>query len=167
MAKRSFNVATYTPTATADATNLANNTHGGVLQGGAATQRSKISEIYLGGQADATKPTLMVLARNSLAATVIVAGTEGRDAPLDPATADLVNPVAAGRSSTVLAQRSATLHLLQLTFNAFGGIVRWLAGEDEEIGMVGLAVNTGSISLSAYTGGNPGLMGSHIIYETL
>lgn len=167
MAKRSFSVATATPTATADTVNLANNTHMGVMQGGAATQRNQISEIYLGGQAGASAPTIMVAAMNSTAATVIVVGTEGRVAPLDSASADLTAPADVGRSGTVVAQRSATLHLLQLSFNAFGGIVRWLAAPGEEIGMVGLAVDTGSFSLSAYTGGTPGLMSSHFIYESL
>jgi len=169
MGKRSFSVATSTPTATADTVNLANNTHNGVLQAdtGETLQRNEISEIYLGGQAGASAPTIMVAAMNSLAATVIVVGTEGRDAPLDGQFSALATPVKVGRSGTVVAQRSATLHLLQLSFNAFGGIVRWLAAPGEEIAVVGLAVNTGSFSLSAYTGGSAGLMSSHFVYETV
>lgn len=167
MAKRSFAVRTLTPTATADGANLVNDSHFGVMQGGAATQKNAISEIMLGGQAGASAPTFIVAGMNSLAATVIVVGI-GEEAPLDSATADLAAPVDIGTSSTVLAQRSATLgHILQLSFNAFGGIVRWLAPPDGEIGMVGLAVNTGSFSLSAFTGGTPGLMSSHVIYESL
>jgi len=167
MAKRSFSVATSTPTATADTTNLANNTHNGVLQGGAATQRNKISEIMVSGQAGASAVNQMIAAMNSTAATVIVLGTEGRDAPLSAATAALAAPAAVGRSGTVVAQRSATLHLLQLSFNAFGGIIRWVAAPFHEIDMVGLAVNTGSFSLSCGPIGTPGLMSSHFIYESL
>jgi len=167
MAKRSLAVRTLAPTATADATNLANDTYLGVIQGGAATQRNKISEIQLGGQATASAPSIIMAGMNSLAATVIVLGIS-EDGPLDSATAALAAPAAVGTSATVLPQRSITLgQLLQLSFNAFGGIVRWLAAPNEEIGMVGLGVNTGSFSLSAFTGGAPGLMSSHIIYETL
>jgi hypothetical protein len=168
MGKRSFSVTTYTPTATADTTSLANNTHGGILQSdtGETLQRHEISEIYLGGQAGASAPTIMVAAMNSTAATVIVVGTEGRDAPLDAQSAALSTPAKVGRSATIVPQRAATLHLLQLSFNAFGGIVRWLAAPGEEIAVVGLAVNTGSFSLSAFTGGTPGAMSSHFIYET-
>lgn len=167
MAKRSFAVRVITPTATADAANLANDTHCGVMQGGTAIQRNHISEIMLGGQAGASAPTIMMAGMNSLAATVIVLGI-GELAPLDSATEDLVAPADIGTSTTVLAQRSATLGaLLQLSFNAFGGIVRWLAAPGEEIGMVGLAVDTGSFSLSAFTGGTPGALSSHIIFETL
>ncbi len=167
MAKRSFAVRTLNPTATADGANLVNDTHFGVMQGGTATQRNLISEIMLGGQAGASAPTFITAGMNSLAATVIVVGI-GELAPLDSASADLTAPADIGTSSTVAAQRSVTLgQLLQLSFNAFGGIVRWLAAPNEEIGMVGLGVDTGSFSLSAFTGGTTGLMSSHIIFETL
>ncbi len=169
MGKRSFSVAVSTPTATADAANLVNDSHNGVMQSdaGETLQKHIISEIFLGGQAGASSPTIMVAAMNSQAATVIVVGTEGRDAFLDAQATVLGTPVKVGRSSTILAQRSATRHLLQLSFNAFGGIVRWLAAPGEELSIVGLAVDTGSFSLSAYTGGTPGPLGSHIIYETV
>jgi len=167
MAKRSFAVRTLVPTAFADGGTLTNDVHFGVMQGGAATQKNAISEIMLGGQAGASTPTFIVAGMNSTAATVVVVGI-GEEAPMDSATADLTAPVDIGTSSTILAVRSATLgHILQLSFNAFGGIVRWLAPPGGEIGMVGLAVDTGSFSLSAFTGGTPGLMSSHIIYESL
>ncbi len=167
MAKRSLAVRTLTPTEFADAANLTNDTYLALIQGGAATQRNKISEIMLGGQAGASAPTFIVLGQNSTAGTSVVVGIS-EDAPLDSATAALAAPAAVGVSATILPQRSATLgHILQLSFNAFGGIVRWLAAPGEEIGMVGLAVDTGSISLSAFTGGVPGLMSSHMIYESL
>ena len=73
-----------------------------------------------------------------------------------------------GDTTTTDPQRSATLgHVLNLSFNAFGGIVRWLAAPGEEIAMIGLAADTGSVALSAFTGGTPGALGSHIIFETL
>ena len=168
MAKRSYSVDSVTPTATADAaTPLATNTTLGVIQGGTTIQRNVISEIFMGGQAGASAPSIMVLGQNGVAATVIVVGTGGRLAPLDGATEDLVAPADIGRAYTIAPQRSATLgHILNLSFNAFGGIVRWLAAPGEEISMVGLAVDTGSIGLSAFTG-TSGLMGSHIIFETV
>jgi hypothetical protein len=167
MAKRSFSVATSTPTATADGANLVNDTYNGVLQGSDTVQQTMVSEVYLGGQASASAPTFMVLAMNDVVATVVVLGTQGRDAPLSPATAALAGPVEVGRSTTVAPQRDTLLHLLQLSFNAFGGIVRWLAAPGEEVGIVGDAVSLGSMSLSAFSGGSTGLISSHIIYETL
>jgi len=169
MSKRSFSVRTLTPTATADAaTPLAADTYFGVIQGGDALQRNLISEIMLGGQAGASAPTIIVAGMNSVAATVITVGTVGEDAPLDGATGALSNPADVGLVTTIPPQRSPTLgHVLQLSFNAFGGIVRWLAAPGEEIGIVGLITNTGSWALSAFTGGTPGAMSSHFIYESL
>ncbi len=168
MSKRSFSVRSLTPTATADAaTPLADDTYFGVLQGGSSLQRNKVSEIMLGGQAGASAPTIIVAGMNSVIATVIGIGTVGEDGPLDGATGALSAPAAVGLTTTIPPQRSPTLgHILQLSFNAFGGIVRWLAAPGEEIGISGLLVNTGSFSLSAFTGGTPGAMSSHFIYET-
>lgn len=167
MARRSFAVRTVTPTAVADTAAITADVNLGIIQGGAATQRNLISEIQLGGQAGASSPTFIVAGMNSTAATSIILGI-GEDAPFDSATAALAAPAAVGTGFTIAPQRSATLgHILQLSFNAFGGIVRWLAPPGGEIGMVGLAVNTGSFSLSAFTGGTPGLMSSHIVYESL
>lgn len=168
MAKRSFAVRTLQPTPTADAaTPLADDTYFGVIQGGSATQRNVISEIMLGGQAGASAPMFIVLGQNSVAATAILIGI-GELAALDSATADLTAPADVGLVTTIPPQRSATTgHILQLSFNGFGGIVRWLAAPGEEIGMVGLTAAIGSISLSAFTGGTAGLMSSHMIFETL
>lgn len=166
MAKRTFGVRTLSPTAFADAEALTNDNYHGVFQGGSTTQFTKFLEIYLGGQAGASAPTFMTFARNSTVATAIILGI-GEDAGNHPDTADLAAPVDVGTSSTINPQRSATEHLLQLSFNAFGGIVRWLAAPDEEVSIVGQAVTRGSASLSAFTGGTPGLLSSHVIYETV
>jgi hypothetical protein len=61
-----------------------------------------------------------------------------------------------------------TLGLLNLSFNAFGGIVRWAAPDEHGVlRMLGNTASLGELSLSAYTGGTPGLMGAHIIYEPI
>ena len=65
MAKRSVSIPTITPTATADTTALASNTYIAAIQGGSSTQKVTILEVYMGGQAAASAPTIMVLARAS------------------------------------------------------------------------------------------------------
>jgi hypothetical protein len=167
MAKRSVSINTLTPTATADATNLADATYPFLLQGGSATQRSTILEIYMSGQAAAAAATIMVLARDSTVAATNSLGTGQHDAALDAATAALAAPALTGNTNTTKPQRSATLHLLNLTFNAFGGIVRWVAAPGEEPSIVGNTASLGEVSLSAFTGGTPGAMGAHMIYETM
>jgi len=167
MAKRSLAMRTYTPTAFADAAALTDDVYSGCVQGSAALQRVHISEIYMGGQAAASAAMIMCAGMNSTAAGTLVLGA-AEDAPLDGATAALASPVDVGTSATIDPQRSATLgHLLQLSFNAFGGVVRWLAPPGGEIGITGSGVNTGSFSLSAFTGTGSGAISSHIIYESL
>lgn len=167
MAKWSFSNPVWTPTAVADtATMTANGAC--FLQGGGAAQMMNVLEVYLGGQAGASSPTFMVLARDStVGVTSITLGTNGKNAPLHPHTVALAAPQVAGFSATTMPQRAATLHLIQLSFNAFGGIVRWVCAPGEEISLFGNAVNVGEVSLSAFTGGTPGALASHIVYEPL
>jgi len=168
MAMRSLSVRTLTPTVFADTTAMTDETYLGFIQGAAALQRVHIHEIFMGGQAAASAPSIMVGGMNSTVAGTPVLGTINEDAPLDGATAALAAPVAVGSSTAIPPQRSATLgHILNLSFNAFGGIVRWLAAPGGEIGLTGTIADTGSFSLSAFTGGTVGLMGSHIHYEAL
>lgn len=166
MAKWSFKLSTWTPTAVADAANYTDNGYQG-LMGGSTTQRLDILEVYMGGQAGASSPSIMVLSRDSTVQATPTALTTGQsNAAFDPATAALAAPQVAFTASTTKPQRSATLGLLNLSFNAFGGIVRWVAAPGEELKMLGNTASFGEVSLGAFTGGTPGLMGSHIVYET-
>lgn len=164
MAKRSMQVRTLTPTATADTTNLVDQTYLGVIQGGSATQRINVIEVMLTGQAGSSAPSIIGLARDS---TIGVTATGGNhtDAALDGSTAALAAPPVVGNGFTTKPQRSSTLWLLNLAFNAFGGIVRWVAAPGEEITVITATQPLGEVSLSAFTGGTTGLMGSHVIYE--
>lgn len=165
MAKWSFKLASWTPTAVLDAANFTDNGYQG-LMGGSTTQRINIIELYMGGAAGASSPALMTLARDSTVQATPTALTTGQsNAAFDPSTAALAAPPVAFTASTTKPQRSATLGLLSVGFNAFGGIVRWVAAPGEEIGILGNTASLGEVSLSAYAGGTPGLMNSHIIYE--
>lgn len=167
MAKWSFKSATWTPVAVADAANFTDKGYM-AIQGGSATQRIAISEIFLGGQAVADAACIMQVSRDSVVgATLTALGTGESNAPLDTATAALAAPQQPFTGSTTKPQRSAALGLLNLSFNAYGGIVRWVAPEGGELWLLGNAANAGEISLSAFTGGSPGLLGAHIHYEPL
>ena len=165
MAKRSFKLSTWTPTAVADTTSYSANAYQ-ALQGGSGTQRLNLIEVFMGGQAGASSPSIMIVARDSTVGATLTSLTTGQsDASLDPASAALAAPPQPFTTATTQPQRSATLGLLNLSFNAFGGIVRWVAAPGEEIGILGNTASFGEVSLSAYTGGTPGLMGSHFVYE--
>lgn len=166
MARWSLSNISFTPTAVADTANFTDN--GMVaLQGASATQRINILEVYEGGQHTASAANYMILARDVVfGAGTVTAGTNGRGpAALDGATAALAAPpVLYGAVVTTKGQRS-TSHLLQLSFNAFGGIVRWVAAPGEEIGQVGNTQPLGETSLTSFTGSGAGLMSTHWIFE--
>lgn len=164
MARWSTSVPTWTPVAVADTTAFTDNGYH-ALQGGSSTQRLSILELFMGGQATASAPSIMQFGRHS---TVGATLTAARLAALDPSTAALAAPPLPFVASTTKPQRSSTLGaLLNLSFNAFGGIVRWVAAPGEEIGLLGNTASLGELGLSAFTGGTPGLMGSHIVFEPL
>ena len=165
MAYRSFTEGTWTPVAVADTANM---TSAGfmAIQGGTSTQRNDIHEVYIGGQAGASAPTFLQLARDStVGATLSIAGAGASDGALDPATAALGTPPVSFDTATTKPQRSATLARLNLSVNAFGGIVRLVLPPGQEFRLLGNAASLGEASLSAFTGGTPGLMGSHILFE--
>lgn len=165
MAKRVFAESSWTPAAVADTANMTSGQFM-ALQGGTSTQRNDIQEVYLGGEAGASSPTFMNLARDStVGATLSIANAGASDGALDPATAALAAPPVAFDTASTKPQRAATLARLALSFNAFGGIVRWVAPPGGEFKLLGNAASLGEASLSAFTGGTPGLMSSHLVYE--
>ena len=165
-ARYSASFTSVTTLATGDTTNLTNSNYGLALQGGSSTQRLNLIEIYMGGEASASSaPQIMVLARDSTVG-VTGAGTN-RNALLDgsgtaPATTALYY-----NSYTTAPQRSATLHLLHLSFNAYGGIVRWVSRQGEEPSVVGNTASLGEVSLSAYSGTTAGAISGHVLYEVV
>jgi hypothetical protein len=165
MAKRSLSCATVTTAATADTTNLANTSYLGLIQGGSSTQRINVLEVMMGGQSASTsQPQIMLLSRDStVGATVVAGGTT--DAAMDASTAALAAAPVTGNSATTLPQRSSTLHLLNFSFNAYGGMARWLAKDGEEVSIIGNTASLGEVSLSAFTGTTAGAIGGHIVYE--
>lgn len=169
MAKRIVSHSSITPTATADTADLVDSTYPFALQGASATQTTNILEVQVGGQAGASSPTFMLLARDSQIATgSLTADAQMNDAPLHPATAALAAPVVVfNKAATLKPRRDVAKHLLNLGLNVFGGIVRWVAAPGEEITMVGNTASFGETSFSAFTGGTAGLLGTHMIYETL
>lgn len=159
-------VPTWTPAATADATNLVDNSHH-TIQGGSATQRGEMRQVILGGQAGANAPTYTVLGRTSQVGSGTL--TAARNAAIDPATAALgAPPLPYIGAATNKPQRSTTLGmLLGLAINAFGGILRWYMGPDEIISYLGNGASAGELSLNAFTGGTPGALMSTLTFETL
>lgn len=167
MGKRIASYTTLTPTATADTTNLVDSTYPLAIQGGSSTQRWNIVEVYLGGQAGASTPTFMLLSFDSQVATgSLTSDTALTDSTVDGSAVALATTVKVfNKAATNKPQRDVARHLANLSFNAFGGIVRLNWPQDQQFCGVGNAASVGEMSLSAFTGGTAGLMGSHVIYE--
>jgi hypothetical protein len=170
MAKRIFSATTYTPTATADTTAMANGTYQ-AIKGGSSTQFIKLVEIYMGGQAPSvSSPCIMLFARSSTVATTPTAlAAPNGDGPAHPSTAALAAVPVTFVAAAAGTQRSAVVadKLLTLSFNAYGGVVNWQAPQEDGPALLGNTQPLGEASLSAFTGGTVGLMGSHIMYEPL
>jgi len=169
MAKRSFQAATWTPTATGDNTAMANTTYM-AIESGASTQGLNVIEIYIGGQATASSVNIMQFARTTTVGTTPTAlAAPNGDGPLNGLTQALptvaVTYVAA--STGPLRSTSTTAARLNLSLNVFGGIVRWVAAPGEEWGIIGTTSGLSGSTLSAFTGGSVGLIGAHIVYEPL
>jgi hypothetical protein len=168
MAKRIFKVSTFQAVAVADATNMVNQQFM-AIQGGSGTQRNLLTEVAFGGQATASAPVIMQTSRDStVGATPTALTTNESDTALDPATAALAAPVVSFTQATTKPQRSATAGLINQSFNAFGGALRWFAYDlTEALVMLGATASNGEISASAYTGTTTAGVGGHFVYESL
>lgn len=161
MARYSLGYQTKTMTAVADAANMTDNGYATFLQGGSSTMQLRINEVYIGGESTSSTATTMVLGRDS---TVAATGISGNfNAAMDGSAVAPGTLAVFGSVSTTKPQRSATLHLLQLSLNTFGGIARWQARYGEEITTVGNTASLGEVSLSSVTGA--GIISGHVLYE--
>lgn len=169
MARRAFQFSNWTPSATADASTLANATYMGI-KGGSTTQMIDILEVQVEGMAGASSPTPLTYAHSStLATTPTALAAPASDAPLDPAVAALAAPPVTFTAAATGGQRSAATTDAKITcgINAFGGILRWNAAPGQQFMQLGNAVTSpsGECYLSCQNFGTPGLVISHILYE--
>ena len=164
-----FAVPTFTPTAVADAANYTDAGYFG-LMGGGTTQRIKIKELFLGGLATSSAPTIMLLARDStVQATPTALATPNSSAPVDAAAAAYAAVPVAFVASTTKPQRSNSTTVSKLgvfNFNAFGGLIRKEYAPGEEPTLIGNTASLGEISVSAFTG-TVGIMGGHLVFEPM
>lgn len=169
MAKRTFQESNWTPAATADTTAIASAAYM-ALQGGSATQLLRVSEIMVTGMAGASAPTILQMARCSNVGTTPTAlAAPVSDGPKHPSTAVLSAPPVSFVAAAAGPQRSSAVTdaRLDMSLNAFGGIKRWQAAPDDEWFILGNTANAGCSVLSAFSGGTPGAVNSHITYEPL
>ena len=163
MARYSLASQSATLTAVADTVAYTDNGYAFFLQGGSSTMQLKVNEVQSGGESTSSATAIMVFGRDSTVAATGISGCT--NAALD-ATATAPGTLAVfGRVSTTKPQRSSTLgHLIQHSFNAFGGLVRWQARQGEEITVIGNTASLGELSYSGFTGSS-GIVSAHCLYE--
>jgi hypothetical protein len=170
MARRISAQTTFTPAAVADTTAFTAGQAAGFWKGSSGTQTTWFWEISISGQAaSSSSPTFMLFSRDSTVGTGAQSQQAGgTDAPMNFATAALASVVGVGSNwATTFPQRDTANHLMNCSLNAFGGVYFWRGNRMEECPtMVGNTASGGECSLSAFTGGTVGLIGTHVIYET-
>ena len=142
------------------------------LQGGTSTQTSFVEEVYIGGQATASAPAIMLLGRDS---TVVTGGatvvTPNANGPVNPSAGVLTSPALGfinGTGSQAQRSNSVTLSKKVFTFNSFGGIVKAsYQNTQDRFGILGNTASLGELSLSAFTGTTSSAVSAHILYETM
>jgi hypothetical protein len=107
----------------------------------------------------------MILSRDSTVAATNSNGSGQTDAAMDASTAALAAPALTGNTNTTKPQRSSSLHLLNWSFNAYGGLVRWVCPPlPYGPNVLGNTASLGEVSVSCFTGG-AGIIGAHLDYE--
>lgn len=167
-----FAVASVTPGAgTADGSSLTASTYL-ALQGGTSTQVNFIDEVYMGGQATATAPLIMLLGRDSTVVGTPTALSAPNSNGLTNASGGVLTAPAVGAitgSVQAIRSNSVSLGKMTYTFNAQGGIVRAnYANTSDRFGILGNTASLGEASLSSFTGSTAGqAISAHLIYETM
>lgn len=133
------------------------------LAGNAATMQLKINEVQSGGEASSGAVQVLVLARDSTNAATPTAGA-ARNNLMDILSTAPGTVAIFGQTATTLPTRAAT-HLLQHSYNAFGGLVRWQARQGEEITVFSATAPNAEVSYSAFTGTTAAPISSHCLYE--
>ncbi len=158
-----------TGTGIADATNLTGTFM--ALQGGTTTQMNAIEEVYIGGQATASAPTIMLLARDStVVGTPTALSTPNSNGPVHASAGVLTAPAVGAITGGTQPQRSNSVSLGKkvFTFNSFGGIVKAsYQNTQDRFTILGNTASLGEVSLSAFTGTTSSAISAHFLYETL
>jgi len=166
MAKYSTSWTSLTMTATADTTTFANSVFCAIGSNAAASM-GVVSEVYIGGEAaSASTPATIVVARDSTNGAT-PSGTGVRTALTNAMGLAPTTAPTGFTQATTNPQRSATAHLLHLSFNAYGGIVRWVASPDQYLTVATATAPNSEISISAITAATAPITSGHFLYEIL
>jgi len=132
-----------------------------------STAAVKIQEIYFGGEAGSSTINRLVVNRPSTGGTYSVTQVP---APLNPYSAAATGWTArgqvGGRATCAPKVTHSTADLVDLAFNAYGGVVRWVAPPGAEIIAIGTIGTNGELAILSSRAGT-GVVSGHVIVEQL
>lgn len=158
--KYSSAVSSWTPTATTDGSQLTGSGYH-ALRTAAATDKAKVMEVGVQGEATSSTVNVMSVRRHTTASTT---PTNRVPTPLNPySQASVFQGFITASTNPTVAALATLQHLLNISLNAFGGLARWVAAPDEELHIVGTSANNNEVSLASQSG--TGVVSSHFVVE--
>lgn len=124
-----------------------------------ATSVDRIVEVFIGGEATASTVNRMTARRSSAVGTTPSAQTPEKLNPRSAAAAATVATTFSAEPTTV------AVALGTWAFNAFGGVIRWVAAPGEELYVVGGTAADTEISIESTSG--TGLISLDMKFEEL
>jgi hypothetical protein len=164
MARYSLTFQSQTTAAVADTTALTTLKYT-ALGGNSGTMQLKVNEVQSGGEASSAAVQVLVFARDTTVAATSLTSVGLNNALMDATSTAPGTLALFSNSSTTFPQRSATQHLIQHSYNAFGGLARWQARQGEEITIIGNTQPLGECTYSGNTNTVGAPISGHIIYE--
>lgn len=157
-------VTSWTPVATADGAQLtANGYH--AIDTTAAGNYARILEILVVGEASATAINANALRRHTTHATTPTNRVPAKNNVLTASAAVFGSFITASTNPTVAALATIQ-HVLTLSINAFGGILRWSSYQTgAEIWIFSATANNDEVSISTVTGTS--VQSTHYIVEEM
>lgn len=161
MAMHTSAVTGWTPAATAEGAIFTASNHHSVGTR-AATDRAKFNEILIGGEATSSTVNETGLRRMTTNAST---PTDRVPAKADPYSAAAVWQGYITASTQPTGAALATIqHVLNFSYNAFGGVIRWVAIPGGEIVLITATANNSEMGLVNLTGA--GIVSTHYVAET-
>jgi len=116
----------------------------------ASGESGKILEVHWGGEVTSTNQMETEIKRATTVGVTITAGTAGKVHPNSPT--NLLDFATGWTTQPVLTGGTGVGTLFGTSWNAHGGVVRWLAAPGEEFIVIGMASAAASISCRNYVG---------------
>ena len=149
----------WTAAAIADAASLTNSNHQS-LRCWSSTVAARVIEVFIGGEATSSTVNRMTVRRHSTQGATPTNTVPAQLNPFSPAARITGFVLCASTQPVVQAG-----HLANLAFNAFGGIIRWVAAPGEEMYITGTIAANNEVSITSLSG--VGVVSTHFVFEEL